>query len=158
MARGCLETRSGSEAPVLFAGVAAAVGDLDLIALLYGMLEGCADHIVIFGAGGAVLGSGHHWLGALAAGRGRADAALDHLAEATAIAEEMDAPYWIAQSSIERAAALHSRGRAGDAARAERLVNEAIAIAEPQGYGRVLTQADALRLKVSPAFGRRRPS
>jgi hypothetical protein len=70
----------------------------------------------------------------------------------------LDAPYWIAQSNIECAAALYSRGRVGDVTRAEGLVNEAIAIAEPQGYGRVLTQAGALRLKVSPAFGRRRPS
>ena len=115
------------------------------MALLYGMLEGCADHLVIFGAGGAVLGSGHHWLGALAAGRGHADAALDHLAEAASIAKELDAPYWIAQSNIEGAAALRSRGRANDGSRAERLITEALAIAEPQGYGRVLTQAAALR-------------
>ena len=91
-------------------------------------------------SGPATTGSG-----ILAAGCGHTDVALEHLAEATAIAKELDAPYWIAQSNIECAAALHSRGRAGDASRAERLVNEAIAIAEPQGYGRVLTQADALR-------------
>ncbi|MDQ1511804.1 MAG: hypothetical protein QOG50_3648 [Actinomycetota bacterium] len=129
----------------LFAGVAGTARDLDLIALLYELLEGCADHVVIFGAGGAVLGSGHHWLGVLAAGSGNTDAALDHLAEAASIAKEMDAPYWIAQSNIEGAAALQSRGRANDASRAERLITEARAIAEPQSYGRVLTQIAALR-------------
>jgi len=113
--------------------------------VLYGLLEGCADHVVLFGAGGAVLGSGHHWLGILAAGCGHAGVALEHLAEATEIARELDAPYWIAQSNIESAAVLRARGRPGDAARAEHLVNEAIVIAEPRGYGRVLTRAAALR-------------
>ncbi len=129
----------------LFAGVAAAAGAVDLLTLLYALLEGCADHVVIFGAGGAVLGSGHHWLGVLAAGLGKTDAALDHLAEATAIAKALDAPYWVAASSIEGAAALRARDRADDASRADRLIAEAIAIAEPQGYGRVLTRARVLR-------------
>jgi DNA-binding SARP family transcriptional activator len=129
----------------LFAGAASVARDLELIALLYELLEGCADHVVIFGAGGAVLGSGHHWLGVLAAGSGRTDAALDHLAEAASIAKELDAPYWIAQSNIDSAAALRARGRADDASRAQRLITEALAIAQPQSYGRVLTQAAALR-------------
>ena len=101
----------------LFAGVAAAAGAVDLITLLYALLEGCADHVVIFGAGGAVLGSGHHWLGVLAAASGQTDAAIDHLAEATSIARRLDAPYWIAASSIEGAAALRARDRADDASR-----------------------------------------
>jgi len=92
-----------------------------------------------------VLGSGHHWLGVLAAGSGRTDAALDHLAQAASIANELNAPYWIAQSNIESAAALRARGRADDARRSERLVTEALAIAEAQSYGRVLAQAAALR-------------
>jgi len=129
----------------LFAGVASTVGDLDLIELLWALLEGCEEHVVLFGAGGAVLGSGHHWLGALAASSGKTDTALDHLAEAGSIAKELDAPYWIAQSQIEAAKALRLRGRAHDASRADHLIAEAIAIAEPQGYGRVLTEAAALR-------------
>ena len=129
----------------LFAGVAGAARDHELISMLYEMLEACADHVVVFGAGGAVLGSGHHWLGVLAAGCGKTDAALDHLAEATSIAHVLDAPYWIAQSNIEGAAVLLSRGRAGDASRAEHLIADATTIAEPQGYGRVIARADALR-------------
>ena len=129
----------------LFAGVAGAAGDLDLVELLYALLEECADHVVLFGAGGAVLGSGHHWLGVLAAASGKTDVALDHLAQAASIARELDAPYWIAQSSIEGAKALQSRGRAADESRVEHLVADALAIAEPQGYGRVLNQAGALR-------------
>jgi len=129
----------------LFAGVAAAAGAVDLITLLYALLEGCADHVVIFGAGGAVLGSGHHWLGVLAAASGQTDAAIDHLAEATSIARDLDAPYWIAASSIEGAAALRARDRADDASRADRLITEAITLAELHGYGRVVTRARVLR-------------
>jgi hypothetical protein len=76
---------------------------------------------------------------------GKTDAALDHLAEATSIARALDAPYWIAASSIEGAAALRARAGADDASRADRLTAEAIAIAELQGYGRVLTRARGLR-------------
>jgi len=129
----------------LFAGVAAAARDLELIELLAGLLEPFGDHVVVFGAGGAVLGSGHHWLGVLATGCGDTDAALDHLTQATSIAEKLAAPYWIAQSAIETAAALRARAHAGDEARAARLIEKAVAIAEPGGYGRVLGQAEALR-------------
>lgn len=129
----------------LFAGAVTAAADLDVIELLSGLLEPCADHVVVFGAGGAVLGAGHHWLGVLAAARGDTELALDHLSEATSIAEELAAPYWIAQAKIEAASALKSRGHANDASRAARLISEATAIAEPSGYGRVLAQAEALR-------------
>ena len=92
-----------------------------------------------------MLGAGHHWLGVLAAGRGDTDTALDHLEQAVTIAQELDAPYWIAQGYIEAAAALRSRGRATDGARAARLIADATAIGEPRDYGRVLRQAEALR-------------
>jgi DNA-binding SARP family transcriptional activator len=129
----------------LFAGVAASARDRDLIELLRCMLEPCADHLVVFGAGGVVLGTGHHWLGVLAAGCDDTDAALDHLTEATECAQNLAAPYWIAQAQVDAAAALQCRDRAHDASRAERLIAEASALAEPRGYGRILGQISALR-------------
>jgi len=76
---------------------------------------------------------------------GQTDAAIDHLAEATSIAKRLDATYWIAASSIEGAAALRARDRADDASRADRLITEAITLAELHGYGRVVTRARVLR-------------
>jgi tetratricopeptide (TPR) repeat protein len=129
----------------LFAGVAATARDRDLMELVREMLEPCADHLVMFGAGGVVLGTGHHWLGILAAGCGDTDAALAHLDEATSIAKRIDAAYWLAQGNVEAATALRSRDRAGDRLRAERFITEAAQIADPRGYARTLGQIRALR-------------
>jgi predicted ATPase/DNA-binding SARP family transcriptional activator len=129
----------------LFAGVAATAGDRDLMSVVREMLEPCADHLVMFGAGGIVLGSTHHWLGVLARGCGDADAALAHLDEATAIARNIDAPYWLAQGKVEAAAVLRSRGRPDDALRAECFLAEATETAVPRGYTRTLDQIVALR-------------
>lgn len=127
----------------LFAGVAAAARDAELIELLREMLDPCADHLVLFGAGGVVLGPGHHWLGVLASGCDDTDAALDHLAESTSIAKGLDAPYWIAQGNVEAAAAMESRGRTDDVSRAQHLIAEAREIADARGYGRTLDQIAA---------------
>jgi hypothetical protein len=129
----------------LFAGVAAMAADRTLSGRLRMLLEPCADHIVLFGAGAAVLGTGHHWIGALATSLGDTDAALDHFEDATAIAERLSAPYWVAQAKIGTAVALKSRDQRNDGVRASQLIAEAVEIAAPRGYGRVLQQADALR-------------
>ncbi len=66
-----------------------------------------------------------------------------HFDEATSIAEELDAPFWIAQSNADAAAALVSRGRPGDASGADRRAAAAIEIAERRGYGRIMRQLEA---------------
>lgn len=129
----------------LFAGVAATAIDRELSELLRELLKPCAEHVVLFGAGAAMLGAGHHWLGGLAATLDDTDAALDHYAEARAIAQRLSAPYWMAQSVLDAAAARRTRDKADDKAKADRLLAEAIAIAETYGYGRVLKQAEPLR-------------
>jgi DNA-binding SARP family transcriptional activator len=129
----------------LFTGVAAAANDADLLNLLRELLEPCAAQVVVFGAGGAALGAGHHWLGIAASALGRVDEALDHLEQAVTIAEHLSAPYWIAQGKIEAAAVLRARDRNGDGTRSASLVAEAIAISESAGYGRVLARAETLR-------------
>jgi hypothetical protein len=128
----------------LFAGVAADAADRELAELLRTLLAPCADHVVLFGAGAAVLGSGHQWIGSLAMTVGDTGAALDHFAAAAAIAEKLSAPYWTAQAKIGTAIALRSSGQPNDGAQATSLIEEAVAIATSRGYGRVLLQADAL--------------
>ena len=143
----------------LFAGVAAAAGDLDLIVLLYGMLEGCADHVVVFGAGGAVLGSGHHWLGVLAAACGHTDVALEHLAEATAIAKELGRSL-LDRAEQHRSAPRRStrEGRAGDVARAQNVSSRSDRDRRAAGLrtrarpGRRVATEGQPRVRATPAF------
>ena len=131
-------------AVALFSGVAAVAEDHHLLALLGEFLEPCSDHVVVFGSGGAVLGTGHHWLGLVDAACGRREAALEHFAEATSISARIEAPYWVAQAVVSAATVLRAGGRAADEREIERLVREARAVAQRRGYGRVLAQADAV--------------
>jgi hypothetical protein len=57
----------------------------------------------------------------------------------------LSAPYWVAHAKIGTAVALRSRNRRNDVARAAQFIAEAVEIAAPGSYGRVLQQADALR-------------
>lgn len=127
----------------LFSGVAVAAGDDHLLRVIGELIEPCADLVVTFGVGGALLGSGHHWLGVVDDASGRPDRALEHYAEALTIATRIDAPYWVADAQVGRARVLRRRGRHSDAAEIERLEREAAAIAERGGYGRVLAQISA---------------
>ena len=126
----------------LFAGVATAARDTALAELLQPRLEPCADHVVLFGACAAMLGSGHQWLGGLHATLGNRDAAYRHYREAAAIARRVQAPYWEAQAQLDAAVLL--RSDATSPAEGERLRNEAVTKAERFGYERILKQADAL--------------
>jgi hypothetical protein len=128
----------------LFAGVAATTGDRDLVATISEALASCADHSVVFGAGGAVMGSGHSWLGKLAVAQGDLDRACEHLREAICIADRIAAPYWGAQARLDLAAALAQRGSSPDAnGQARDLARGAIEVATAGGYERLLHQAEA---------------
>jgi DNA-binding SARP family transcriptional activator len=128
----------------LFAGAMATAQDCNTSALLLRLLEPCADHVVLFGAGAAMLGTGHQWIGELELTLGNADSAIEHLEEANAIAKRLDAPFWIAQSAVTAAAALRARGRARDRSRVADLVAEANSLAGPLRYGRILGQLERL--------------
>ncbi len=131
-------------AVALFGGVAAAAGDIELLELIDDLLTPCADHVVVFGAGGAVLGPAHYWLGCIDGGHGRAGCALEHFAQAALVSERMNAPFWVAESMVLSARVLDARGRSGDAGEIARLIRDARAIANERGYGRVLRQAEAV--------------
>jgi DNA-binding SARP family transcriptional activator len=130
-------------AVALFSGVAAAARDHELLELLDELLQPCADHVVVFGVGGAVLGPAQYWLGCIDGALGRGDRALEHFSHAVLTAQRMAAPFWIAEAMILSARVLHVRGRAADASEIGRLVRGATALAHKGGYGRVLAQAEA---------------
>ncbi len=131
-------------AVALFAGVAGAARDRDLLTMTDELLAPCAEHVAVFGAGGAVLGPVHYWLGCIDGALGRAGRALEHFEEATLTSQRIDAPFWVAESMMLSARVLHARNRAQDASEIERLVRIARGIALERGYGRVLVQADVI--------------
>ena len=125
-------------AHALLAGVAAAAHDEALAARLRELIAPCADHIVVYGAGAAVLGPAHYWLGLLADCCGDYDDAAEHLIEAERVCEQVGLPYWRAQVQIDLAFTL-TRGGRGDGERIRRLTQAAVATAEKSGFGRILT-------------------
>lgn len=130
-------------AVALFGGVAAHSRDRKLQDLLAGLLEPCADNVVVFGVGGAVLGAGHYWLGLLTSARGDNDVARDHYVQAKAIASRMSAPFWAAEADIGKANTLAARARGDDCDESLRLVQNAVVTAERFGFARVLREAES---------------
>jgi DNA-binding SARP family transcriptional activator/tetratricopeptide (TPR) repeat protein len=122
-----------------FCGVAAKAGDAELAALLYDILDPCAEHVVGFGSGGAMLGTVHYWRGLAASTAGRLDSAADHFETAIEMSEAMRAPFWAAQARVDLAATL-VKGGAADAATIRDLADPAVAIARQRGFGRILNQ------------------
>jgi hypothetical protein len=124
----------------LFSGVVTRAGDTELATRLQQLLEPCAEHVVLFGACAAMLGSGHHWLGGLQATLGDPDAALHHYREAASISRRVRAPYWEAQAQIDAAILLASTSPP----ESDSLRECAVATAARLGYQRILRQADTL--------------
>jgi hypothetical protein len=90
-------------ATALISGTAAVIGTLEQQNLLFHELEPFADRWCIFGAGGAAFGTGHHWLGKLAKGRGDTDAAARHFDRAAALSDAAGATYWADVARADRA-------------------------------------------------------
>ena len=117
--------------------------DRSLLQLVGELMAPCEDHVVVFGVGGAVLGSGHHWLGLVDEACGRPELARRRFAEAEAIAEGIGAPYWRAEAMVATARVLRAGGRSRDEREIERLVGEARRAGRPW------------RLRPCPRAGRR---
>jgi DNA-binding SARP family transcriptional activator len=122
---------------MMAAAVARSSRDGALLDLISGLLAPCAEHVVVFGTGGAVLGTGHHWLGQLALARDDPRRALEHLLRAVELSEQLAAPYWLAQAELDAATALEQCGGAGDRLNAVALRRKALDVAERQGYSRL---------------------
>ncbi len=78
-------------ATALYAGVAASTGHIEQRDLLRQSLRPFADQWCVFGAGGAVFGTGHHWLGRLAIADGDREGARSHLERAVTMSEDAGA-------------------------------------------------------------------
>ena len=78
----------------LFSGVAAVCGTAGQRRRLRAGLEPRADRFCIFGAGGAVFGTGHHWLARLARADGDIEAARQHLESAARVCHDARAQFW----------------------------------------------------------------
>jgi hypothetical protein len=86
-----------------FAGAAARCGSADQRRVLADALEPYANQLLVFGTLGAVLGSGHHWLGELARAAGDEALAHEHFRAAADFCYNADVPYWY-RHAIERGA------------------------------------------------------
>ncbi len=78
----------------LFGGVAAACGSAEQRGALRRVLDPHADNFCVFGAGGAVFGTHHHWLARLAVADGDLEQARGHLQRAAELCDTAGATYW----------------------------------------------------------------
>ncbi len=125
-------------AVALFSGVAARSADHQLQRLLHQLLLPCRDHVVVFGSGGAVLGSAHYWLGLLSAALGDIDAAYFQFHQAITVADLMDAPFWRAEAELASARLLSNPGPNERSKRAAQFAASARATAQRLGFGRIV--------------------
>ena len=90
-------------AVALFGGVAAACGTPQQQDALREALSPHANEFCVFGAGGAVFGTNHHWLARLATAAGEPEAAHDHLQTAARLCDHADAAFWADRARHELA-------------------------------------------------------
>ncbi len=86
----------------LFAGAAAGCGTPKQRKAFRNALEPRADQFCVFGAGGAVFGTNHHWLARLAAADGDDEAALGHLSRAAELCRAAVATHWATVAEEEQ--------------------------------------------------------
>jgi hypothetical protein len=115
------------------------LGDRPGASVLYGLLAPYADQFV-FAYGGAWGAVAHH-LGLLAGTLDRFDEAEARFAAALATHERFGAPAWLARTRCEWAAVLLRRGVPGDAERARRFLDQALATARKLGLASVERRA-----------------
>ena len=131
-------------AVALFSGVASQGTDHELQGLLRSLLTPCADHVVVFGSGGAVLGSASYWLGLLSAALGDVDTARTQLHNAAVVADRMDAPFWSAEAHMASSRLLARENLERHSDRVTPLVSSARATAQRLGFGRILREVSDL--------------
>ena len=128
----------------MFAGVAAAAGDDKLLDLCRTLLAPCADHVIVFGTGAAVLGPVHFWLGVVDAVAGQVDrrSSTSGKRPRSRGASVLRTGSHRRRSARPRCFAAGRTGRrAGDRTRLRR---DAVKVAHTSGYGCVIAQSDAL--------------
>lgn len=112
---------------------------------LYELLLPFADRTCVVGGAVLCLGPVSRILGMLARAAGRPDAAIEHFAHARARSRALGSPPLVARTQLETAKAHLLRGADGDGAAAERLLEEASAIASESGMEKLLHDIAALQ-------------
>lgn len=100
---------------------------------LYELLLPFADRVCVLGGAVLCLGPTSRILGMLARAGGRFDVALEHFADALERSRALGSPPLVARTQLEAAKARVRRGAPGDEQAAERLLQEAAAIADGLG-------------------------
>jgi hypothetical protein len=91
-----------------------------------------------------VYGSVAYYLGLLASTMGRYDDADTHFSAAAGRHDNIGAVYWLAVTRLDWARMLLARDRAGDAARAWALADQARAVAGDLGFSAIQRRGAAL--------------
>ncbi len=122
---------------------AALLADTPRAAVLYRLLEPHAHlHIVV--AHSACFGSVERYLGHLAATQGNVDVAADHFARAEAADSRTGAAPFVAQTRAAWGEMLLARGAPADRARAQELLDGALATARALGIVRLVARLERL--------------
>jgi class 3 adenylate cyclase/tetratricopeptide (TPR) repeat protein len=124
------------------AAVCARLGDADRASTLHAMLAPSADRFVY--TYGGLMGSIAHYLGLLAATAGWFAEAETHFTAAAEMHRRAGAPAWLAYTHLEWARMLLRRGDPGDAVRARRMLDQALASATELGLAGVEREATRL--------------
>jgi tetratricopeptide (TPR) repeat protein len=112
---------------------------------LYELLLPFAPRNCVLAGGVLCLGPVSRILGMLARAAGRPDDALAHLDDALERAQALGSPPLVARTRLEAAKAHLARGADGDAAVAERLLEQAAAAASALGMAKLAHDVDAHR-------------
>ena len=134
------ETSPGSRSPRTWPKPVPRLKDHAVAELLVPWLTPRRDWVI---AGGPTLwGVGSHYLGLLAAARGRLDEADAEFAVAAEAHERIGARPWLARTQVAWATVLHDRDASGDDAASRELAAAAQSVAHELGTGRNRTRSD----------------
>ncbi len=126
------------------------LGDARHAAVLYRLLRPHARLHVVVGHVAACFGSVERYLGRLAQTLGRAGAAAGHFARAEAADARTGAAPFVAQTRAAWAAVLLERGGSANRARAQALLDGALASARALGIARLVDRLEGLGALRSP--------
>lgn len=137
----------GSESWVTLLSVAAEVGVRrgrhEACEALHDWLEPYAGLALCVGEGGLCAGPAGRIVGRLAGVLGRFEDAERHFEAATAVAERLESPPWLAWTRFDHGCVLRVQG-GSESKRAEHLIDRARATARELGMNGLLARADAL--------------
>lgn len=123
------------------ADAASAIAHEGIASLVYPELSPLAGRNVMIGHGVACYGAADRYLGMLAATLGETDSAVTHFEAALHLNRQMGATTWLAHTAYEYGRTLLARG---DSAYGERLLAEAVRLAETVGMATLGARARSL--------------